>query len=267
MLLASRHRAVFAPIVGVLAIATWLALWAWSASPYARYLEHGGWLESGPAAVLCRVVPGGDVLVPATLHAAGWVLMIVAMMLPTTLPLLDTFGRVTAGRPDAARLVHCVVAGYLVVWLAFGVVAHGLDWLVHEGVARVDGLAAHGWAIGAAAIGIAGVFQFTPLKYRCLEQCRTPLSFIMRHWRGGAERRRAFALGAHHGLFCVGCCWALMLLMFVVGTASVGWMLAIGAVMAVEKNMPWGRRISAPLGVALVGIAVTVALARFVGQG
>jgi len=264
---ATRHRAVFVPLIGGLAAATWLALWAWSASPYARYLQHGGWLDSGPAAVLCRAVPGGDVLVPAALHAAGWVLMIVAMMLPTTLPLLDKFGRMTAARPDGAHLVQVVVAGYLGVWLLFGVAAHALDWLVHEAVARTGWLAANGWVVGAAVIGLAGVFQFTPLKHRCLEQCRTPLSFIMRHWRGDAPRRRAFALGAHHGLFCVGCCWALMLLMFVVGTASVGWMLAIGAVMAVEKNVPWGRRLSAPLGAALVVTALAVAIAEVSGKG
>src|SRR4029079_16522846 len=90
-LAATRHRAIFVPVVGALAAATWLALWAWSASPYARYLQHGGSLASGPGAGLCRIVPGSDVLVPATLHAAGWMLMIVAMMLPTTLPLLDKF--------------------------------------------------------------------------------------------------------------------------------------------------------------------------------
>jgi predicted metal-binding membrane protein len=77
-------------------------------------------------------------------------------------------------------------------------------------------------------------------------------SFINTHWRGGAARSQSFMLGVHHGIFCVGCCWAIMLLMFVVGTGSVGWMLAIGAVMAIEKNVTWGRRLSAPLGVGLL---------------
>lgn len=81
------------------------------------------------------------------------------------------------------------------------------------------------------------------------------------HWRGIAPQRQAFALGGRHGLFCVGCCWALMLLMFVVGTGSLGWMLLLAAVMAVEKNVAWGRRLTAPLGIALLaGAALLVAL-------
>jgi len=105
------------------------------------------------------------------------------------------------------------------------------------------------------AIGVAGAFQFSRLKYRCLDKCRTPLSFVIEHWRGRAQTWQAFLLGAHHGLYCVGCCWALMLLMFVVGAGSLGWMLLLAAAMAVEKNMPWGRRLSAPLGVALLAWA------------
>jgi len=82
------------------------------------------------------------------------------------------------------------------------------------------------------------------------------LSFVIEHWRGGqAQARHALALGMHHGLFCVGCCWALMLLMFAVGTGSLGWMLLLAAVMALEKNVSWGHRLSAPLGFALLGWA------------
>ena len=106
--------------------------------------------------------------------------------------------------------------------------------------------------IGAVVVGIAGAFQFSRLKRLCLDQCRAPFSFINRHWRGGAARRQSFMLGVRHGLFCIGCCWAIMLLMFVVGMGSLGWMLAIGALMATEKNASWGRRLSAPLGIALL---------------
>jgi predicted metal-binding membrane protein len=112
--------------------------------------------------------------------------------------------------------------------------------------------------IGAATIALAGVFQFSKLKYRCLEKCRTPLSFVIGHWRGQAHARHAFALGVQHGLFCVGCCWALMLLMFAFGTGSLGWMLVLAAVMAIEKNVRWGPRLSTPLGVALLSWAVVL---------
>jgi predicted metal-binding membrane protein len=87
------------------------------------------------------------------------------------------------------------------------------------------------------------------------------MSFVIEHWRGRDHRRNAFRLGLRHGVFCVGCCWALMLLMFAVGTGNVGWMLALGAVMAIEKNTRWGRHLSAPLGAALLAAAAAV-LAR-----
>ena len=116
------------------------------------------------------------------------------------------------------------------------------------------------WVLGAGTLLLAGVYQFTPLKYMCLDKCRSPLSFITEHWHGSREQGEAFKLGLHHGLFCVGCCWSLMLLMFAVGVGNIGWMLALGAVMAIEKNMPWGRRLSAPLGLALFAAGLTVAL-------
>ncbi|MGA0525166.1 DUF2182 domain-containing protein, partial [Escherichia coli] len=87
-------------------------------------------------------------------------------------------------------------------------------------------------------------------------------SFVISHWRGRARERQAFALGLRHGLFCVGCCWALMLLMFVVGAGSLGWMLALAALRAIEKNVSWGRRLSAPLGVALLAGAALLAAAH-----
>ncbi|HYB54621.1 MAG TPA: DUF2182 domain-containing protein, partial [Alphaproteobacteria bacterium] len=119
-------------------------------------------------------------------------------------------------------------------------------------------LTLNAWVLGVGLLALAGLFQFSALKYRCLDKCRTPLSFVIAHWRGKAEARRALLLGLRHGMFCVGCCWAIMLLMFVVGTGSIGWMLALGAVMAVEKNMTWGRRLSAPLGAALLTTAAAI---------
>jgi predicted metal-binding membrane protein len=254
---ASRHRRVFLPVLTALVGFAWLALWAWASSPYGRYVDHG-WTSTGPAALLCRVVPGGAVLVPAALYAATWMLMTTAMMLPSTLPLFEAFDRLVAPRPDRGQLLTLLGLGYLAVWGGFGLLAHGLHAVLLAGVDRLPALAWHGWMIGAATVAVAGAFQFSKLKHRCLEKCRTPLSFVIEHWRGRAQALQAFLLGAHHALFCVGCCWALMLLMFVVGAGSLGWMLLLAAVMAVEKNMPWGRRISAPLGVALLAWAAVL---------
>jgi predicted metal-binding membrane protein len=138
------------------------------------------------------------------------------------------------------------------VWLGFGVAAHLLDAALHAMVQRSDWLTINAWVLGAVVLVIAGLFQFSRLKYHCLDKCRTPLSFIMQHWHGITPRRDAFLLGTHHGVFCVGCCWAIMLLMFVVGTGNVGWMLVLGGVMGIEKNAAWGRKLSRPLGLALI---------------
>jgi predicted metal-binding membrane protein len=248
------RRPLLALLGGLIALA-WLTLFLWELSPHGRYLDHGKWTELGVGAWLCRAVPAGAVVVPVLLYALGWVLMIAAMMLPATLPLLRIFARVTEVRPDRAILLTLVIAGYLLAWFAFGLAAHAVDYGLHGLAAELPWLRFNGWLVGAVVLAMAGAFQFSRLKYACLDKCRTPFSFVNEHWRGPAARRQSFRLGLHHGLFCVGCCWAIMLLMFVVGTGSVGWMLALGAIMAVEKNVSWGRRLSVPLGFALLAWA------------
>jgi predicted metal-binding membrane protein len=253
------RRPFFILMVALIAL-TWLTLAIWSASPYARFLDHEvlGELEFSIS---------GEYLVFLLIFVAGWTLMTVAMMLPTSMPLVMLFRRLTRQRPDHLRLVSLLIVGYLGVWVFFGGLAHFGDLFLHEAVERNKWLETNAWVIGAGTIMLAGIYQFTPLKYQCLDKCRSPLSFIAQHWRGSHEALQAFRLGAHHGLFCVGCCWSLMLLMFVVGVGNVGWMLALGAVMAVEKNMPWGKKISAPLGIALVGWGlVLVTAATHTGQ-
>jgi predicted metal-binding membrane protein len=260
--LGPEHSWALGGLLLALALVAWGALFWWSASPYSRYLAHGGWNDLALVAALCRAVPQGSIVVPAILHALAWVLMIGAMMLPTTYPLLALFRRIVAGRPDAGRLVALVVAGFFVAWFAFGIVAHAADEVVQWGTLRLPGFVAHGWIVGALVLAGAGAFQFSALKYRCLEQCHTPFSFIMQRWHGRAPRREAWRIGLDHGLFCIGCCWALMLLMFVVGTGNLGWMLILAAVMAAEKNLPWGRRLRTPLGVGLLGWSAAIVAAH-----
>ncbi len=233
--------------------ACWAALWLWSASPYARYLEHPGWGDTATFASFCR-----SVVAPAGVHALAWVLMIAAMMLPTTWPLLAMFRRITAARADAGRLVALVVAGFLVVWLVFGVLAHVADLALRTLGSRSGWLSLHGWIVAAGVLAGAGAFQFSALKYRCLEQCQAPFGFVASRWHGNSPAREALRIGVDHGVFCVGCCWALMLVMFVVGIGSVGWMLALAAVMAAEKNLPWGRRLRTPLGLGLLAWAAAL---------
>ncbi|WP_138469340.1 DUF2182 domain-containing protein [Poseidonocella sp. HB161398] len=247
------HRRAFYGLGLALAALAWMLLWAWSQSPYARYLDHGDWTQIGLAGAICSALPAGEVLFPAALYIAGWVLMLSAMMLPTVLPVLDVYARLIRRRQDRAQLLGLAIGGYLAAWMAFGAAAHLADLGLAALVRRSAWLTFNGWVLGAAVIGLAGAFQFSALKHRCLERCRMPVSFVIEHWQGRRDRRNALRLGWRHGLFCVGCCWALMLLMFVLGTGNLGWMLVLGGIMAVEKNFAWGRRISTPLGLLLLG--------------
>ncbi len=258
----AERNVTLAMLLGAVALAAWAALWAWSASPYARYVAHPGWLDEGAFAALCRVVPGGSIVVPAALYALAWVLMIGAMMLPTTYPLLGIFRAITRGRPDAGRLVALVIAGFGAAWLVFGVLAHGADVALGWLGGRSPWLLENGWIAGAAVLAGAGLFQFSALKYRCLEQCHTPFAFVASRWHGRAPAREAFRLGVDHGVFCIGCCWALMLCMFAVGMGSLGWMLVLAALMAAEKNLPGGTRLRLPIGLGLIGVAGAVVVAH-----
>ena len=253
------HDRWFVPLFGGAVGCAWLSLLVWDVSPYARYLDHD-WTRLGIAADLCAALPNGEVLVPGLLYVGGWVLMTAAMMLPTTMPLVALFRRLTLRRPDAPMLLALLLGGYLAAWLAFGLIAHLLGLVLLQLVRQSPWLTFHGWLIGAAILLLAGLFQFSSLKHRCLDECRSPLPFVLSRWHGLRPHLDSARLGFAHGVFCVGCCWLLMLLMFVVGTGSVGWMLGLGALMALEKNSPWGRRLAAPVGVLLVVIAIGVAV-------
>jgi len=255
------HDRLFVPLfVGTMLLA-WLALAVWDMSPYARYLDHD-WTRLGMAAGLCAAMPAGEMLMPAFLYLGGWTLMTAAMMLPTTLPFVTVFRRLTMRQPHAAALLYLLLGSYLVVWLGVGVAAHAAGLILLVLVQQSVWLSFHGWLISALVLLLAGLFQFSPLKYRCLDACRSPLSFIATHWSGRRPFLDSIRLGLAHGAHCVGCCWLLMLLMFTVGTGSIGWMLALGAVMALEKNSRWGRKLAPPLGLALITTAVGMAAAQ-----
>ena len=236
-----RDGAILGGLLVALAAAAWLALWLWGTSPYGRYLGHEG--------------GHGPLPLEATLFAAGWVLMIVAMMLPSSVPLVMTFAALRR-RHRPGTLVALLLLGYLLVWGAFGLGAWVLDRGIHAGVAAVPSLAAHPQVILGATLLGAGLWQFSPLRDRCLDECRSPLGFVMNRWRGVVPWREALAMGIAHGAFCIGCCWSLMLVMFGVGMSNVAAMLVLGGLTAVEKNLPRGRRLTRPVGLVLVVLAV-----------
>jgi predicted metal-binding membrane protein len=243
-------------VVGSLIALSWVALVLWSWSPYGRFLSHE---QVGEVAAF-----SDDYATLFVLFVAGWTLMTVAMMLPTSLPLIAFFQSLVRTRRDRVSLVSLLVVGYLAVWITFAMAVHAGDQGVHAAVGH-SGLLEHNvWLIPAATFVVAGLYQFSPLKRACLTVCRSPVAFVMQSWRSSA-RRDALRLGAHHGLTCLGCCWALMLLMFAVGVGSIGWMLVLSAVIAVEKNVSWGRRLSTPLGALLVVAGLALAVAGVLG--
>jgi predicted metal-binding membrane protein len=251
---------LFAPLFVLLTASTWAALWVWDAGPYSRYLHHADWTDARLVDTLCQSLPGGGIALAAFLHSVAWLLMIAAMMLPSTFPLLDMFRRLTARRDDKETLFILLLSGYTATWVLFGLFAHLSDAALHALASRSQWGVVDGWLVGTGVLALAGAYQFSRLKYQCLDKCRSPLMFVTEHWRGTHQRRASFLLGVRHGAFCVGCCWALMLLMFAIGTGSIGWMLGLGAVMAAEKNLRWGRHLGKPVGVVLLGWAAWIAV-------
>jgi predicted metal-binding membrane protein len=186
----------------------------------------------------------------------AWQVMIAAMMLPSSLPLVRLYSRATERAPQRGRSMASFIGGYALVWSAFGVAAFGADAGLHATVNASPWLADHDWWIGGSVLALAGAFQFTSLKDACLDKCRHPAQFLTRYYERGPAG--GFRLGARHGGFCVGCCWALMLVMFAVGVASLIWMALLTALMIHEKTRPLGAKAVPVTGVALLGAASIV---------
>jgi predicted metal-binding membrane protein len=188
-----------------------------------------------------------------------WITMMAAMMLPSVAPMVLVFGRVAgerARRGMAYVPTWIFVAGYLAVWLVYGLSAYG----VYRAVAAAD-LGFLGWdrqgpLVAGGAVVLAGLYQLTPLKTTCLKHCRTPLHFVLHGWRKG--RFGALRMGGEHGAYCVGCCWGLMLILFSLGVMSLVWMAFVAAVIFAEKALRGGWRLTRPFAVAFVALGLWV---------
>jgi predicted metal-binding membrane protein len=192
-----------------------------------------------------------------------WTVMIGAMMLPTTVRMARLVAVVSARAPNPAPARVALALSYLAVWAGFGLAALIFDRGVHFTVDHWAWLSGHSGLILAGTLGTAGAFQFSPLKDRCLTECRDPVSMLWRYYGRGAQQ--AWRLGVRHALNCLGCCWALMLLMFAVGVGGLIWMLLLTAVMVAEKTTRWGHRLVAPVGVALIVTAAIIAVTTLAG--
>jgi len=183
-----------------------------------------------------------------------WAVMMFAMMLPSVTPTVMIFGRVREKREVTGRLfapTGAFVAGYLLVWVGFSLLATTVNWSLHTGGSMSTMMGKVGPQTGGLFLIAAGAFQWTPLKNACLENCRSPMSFLMQHWREGSLG--AALMGMHHGFYCLGCCWLLMLLLFVLGVMNLLWVAVLTIVVLAEKIMHRGEILSRGLGMLLIG--------------
>ena len=205
--------------------------------------------------------PGTD-LGSLSFFVGAWVTMMAAMMLPSALPMVLLFDRVSRGQRAAGRTAPSTVvfvAAYLVVWTLFGLAAFGLYRLVRDAGLGFLAWDRQGPLVAGTAVAAAGIYELTPLKNVCLRHCRGPLHFVLGGWRPGT--RGAVRMGAEHGTVCVGCCAGLMVVLFAVGVMSVTWMLVVTAVVFAQKVLPFGQRLRLPGAAALVGLGVWIAVA------
>ena len=163
-----------------------------------------------------------------------WAVMMAAMMLPAATPMLSAYARtVRSPRSSVHGSIPGFLGGYLTVWSGFALLTTALQWVLHDAaLVNAMGSSTSRWLAGPALL-LAGAYQFTALKHTMLLRCRSPLGFLLHHWRNG--RRGAYLMGAHHGVLCVGCCWALMGLLFVVGVMNLWWILLLSTVVLIEK--------------------------------
>jgi len=225
-----RHeRLIVLAAIGLLVAASW-----W-------FLLTGAGLDHGMDGMVMAPPPFGALVLM-------WSLMMVAMMLPSAAPAILLYARVRAirgGDADVARS-WVFLAGYLAVWLLFAIVAALAQSLLAGSSMALDGEIAP-----AVLLIAAGLYQLSPLKSACLQQCRSPAQFISRHWRPGVTG--ALRLGMLHGAYCVGCCWLLMALLFVGGVMNFAWIAALTLIIGIEKLVPRGEWLGRAAGVALIG--------------
>src|SRR5438093_2629732 len=191
-----------------------------------------------------------------------WVTMMAAMMLPSVAPMVLVFGRVNRERARrgaaGATSTWVFVAGYLVAWTTYGLVAYGLYRAAKDLAPQFLDWNRGGRYVAGGALAFAGLYELTPLKEVCLRHCRGPLHFVLGGWRDG--QAGALRMGVEHGLYCVGCCWGLMVALFALGVMSLTWMAVIAVVIFAQKVVPAGDRLSPLFAAAFVALGVWVAV-------
>lgn len=245
--LPARERVVVAALLVALTVLAW------------AYTAH----HAHTMRVTAHVAAPGWSAAQALLTFLMWAVMMAAMMLPSAGPMITAFATINHRRRErgAAHVPLAVfLAGYLVVWSAFSLAATLLQWTMQASGALDAMLTSTSAAMSAALFLMAGAYQFSALKKRCLAWCRTPMGFILSEWRDGAAG--AAVMGMRHGMFCAGCCAALMMLLFAVGVMDLRWVAALSVAVAAERMLPdpglWQRAIGAACVAAGLGFAAAM---------
>jgi predicted metal-binding membrane protein len=186
-----------------------------------------------------------------------WLVMMVAMMLPSSYPTLQLHRTVYRKRtPGAWGGTFLFALSYFLVWTATGAFFYAAYVLIGKLRASLPGAEPLVLRAAGAVLIVSGLYQWSRLKQACLKHCQNPLHFVMEHWHDG--RFGALRMGAAHGVYCFGCCWGLMMILFVMGIMNLGWMAAIGALILLEKVAPTGKWLSRTIGAVFVGIGLIV---------
>jgi predicted metal-binding membrane protein len=250
-------------LAGAALVAVTIAAWS-------GVLAQAGLLGTGSTGGMATDAGGMSMTTPlldlagALTFVVAWTVMMGAMMLPSATPLVLLYHTAARGQALVGRTLRrsldtlLLVAGYLLVWGAFGVPVYlaqqALTWM-----ANLDATFAGYQPFGIAAVlALAGLYQFSPLKRVCLQQCRSPLAFLMQRWRRGASG--ALRLGVEHGSYCIGCCWGLMVVLMAAGAMGLPWVAAIALVVFAEKLLPGGERSARLIGVLLLSLGALVLL-------
>lgn len=254
-----RDRLIVASALGVIAALAWAyVLWL------AADMDMGGMDMSA-----YRMIPTGmGVMAPVAMPWSAvefafvfvmWAVMMVGMMTPSAAPMILLYARVarqgkSAGKPFAAT--GWFAAGYILAWLGFSLVATLIQWVLERAAVLDARMASANNLLGAAVLIAAGIYQWTRIKDACLAQCQSPFGFLMTHGGFRSDVLGCFRLGLLHGSYCVGCCWILMALLFVVGVMNVLWIALLALLVLVEKLTPWGRWVARGVGVGCVAAGV-----------
>jgi predicted metal-binding membrane protein len=229
---------------------------AWAATIY---------YSQGMNSQMSMQMPGMEqqpsLIVGASLFLGMWIVMMVAMMFPAAAPMVVIFSNLhqnRRARNEGFIPTWVFVAGYLLVWTSFGVLAYFIDLVAGHLSMSFPNLHKYGSLMGGAVLIAAGLYQLTPLKNVCLKHCRSPLHFIMHRWREGYLG--ALTMGMDHGAYCLGCCWGLMLVLFVVGIMNIAWMGILTLVIFVEKISKHGVVISRVVGGLLIILGLVMAI-------